>query len=547
MGNSLTHSAGEPGTEESRSNQPTTNNTARNAPARPPPQSGPGGARQAPGVPGVYPGAQFGMPFQQTGGMLPSNQMHIQILHGMRPERNILNDVFPRQAVPQPQVQQTYTIRNDVNLKKSTLKLVRDASNPALYHLEFAFDASSACRISVHYAATENIVDGIQQTVDGTLSFLPLKPGTSHPIEHRESGLDQRYRTRPSHPLDTSLYAPEELEYDPSTGRYPIVVCLEAGAAPHPDPAKVHSQTTAIKLVRAADGSYTAKPIKQKILVGTTPYELHEIYGIKPGHANGADAGDDAGNTDDTRECVICMTENKDTTVLPCRHLCMCLKCAMELRVQSNRCPICRSSIEQLLQIKAGKNPFPRQGAAEAPSLPAAASPGSEAAGRPPLLSASLKKDSLKLLRDAKTPSMYHIEFAFNADTECRISVHYAATEDLVDVDNAPGFRFLPLKQGTSHPVEQRGSGADQRFSTQASHPLDASLYAPEELEYDPAVGRYPIVICLEAGNASQMIGIKLTASRDGSYSAQIVKQKIKVGTMRYDVQEDEQGRLVLS
>ena len=34
------------------------------------------------------------------------------------------------------------------------------------------------------------------------------------------------------------------------------------------------------------------------------------------------------------KECVICMSEARDTTVLPCRHMCMCATCARMLRHQ---------------------------------------------------------------------------------------------------------------------------------------------------------------------------------------------------------------------
>jgi len=46
------------------------------------------------------------------------------------------------------------------------------------------------------------------------------------------------------------------------------------------------------------------------------------------------------------------MSEPRDTTALPCRHLCMCGACARMLRGQSNRCPICRTPVESLLEIK---------------------------------------------------------------------------------------------------------------------------------------------------------------------------------------------------
>lgn len=51
-------------------------------------------------------------------------------------------------------------------------------------------------------------------------------------------------------------------------------------------------------------------------------------------------------------ECVICMCETRDTLILPCRHLCLCKLCAINLRVQSNNCPICRIPFIALIQIK---------------------------------------------------------------------------------------------------------------------------------------------------------------------------------------------------
>ena len=57
----------------------------------------------------------------------------------------------PRQVPPTPQLQLTETIRNDVNLKKQTLKLVKVPDNPHVYNLEFTFDAAAACTLSIWY------------------------------------------------------------------------------------------------------------------------------------------------------------------------------------------------------------------------------------------------------------------------------------------------------------------------------------------------------------------------------------------------------------
>ena len=132
--------------------------------------------RQSAGTPGAaYPGAAFAMAQNQA-------------MEGMRPELASLN-YSQRQPPPQAQLQRTFTIRNDVNLKKNSLKMVADDANPNLWHLEFIFDAATECSIAVHYAATE--VSG-----EARARFTPLREGASHPKEYRPKGLGQTFRTR---------------------------------------------------------------------------------------------------------------------------------------------------------------------------------------------------------------------------------------------------------------------------------------------------------------------------------------------------------------
>ncbi|EFO18851.1 hypothetical protein LOAG_09645, partial [Loa loa] len=73
-------------------------------------------------------------------------------------------------------------------------------------------------------------------------------------------------------------------------------------------------------------------------------YLLQEIYGIENKEH---DLGDENGS-----ECIICMSDIRDTVILPCRHLCICNGCAETLRYKLNNCPICRSPFRALLQLK---------------------------------------------------------------------------------------------------------------------------------------------------------------------------------------------------
>ena len=94
--------------------------------------------------------------------------------------------------------------------------------------------------------------------------------------------------------------------------------------------------------------------IKQKIWVEGVSYELQEIYGLEHAAGKRPDAVISAEDAEE-RLCVICLVNPRDTTVLPCRHMCMCYECAQELRKQSSKCPICRNHVESLLHIKMNK------------------------------------------------------------------------------------------------------------------------------------------------------------------------------------------------
>lgn len=52
--------------------------------------------------------------------------------------------------------------------------------------------------------------------------------------------------------------------------------------------------------------------------------------------------------------CVICVDKEKCIMILPCRHLCICESCQIELRSRNNRhrniCPICRKGIKQMIK-----------------------------------------------------------------------------------------------------------------------------------------------------------------------------------------------------
>jgi hypothetical protein len=50
----------------------------------------------------------------------------------------------------------------------------------------------------------------------------------------------------------------------------------------------------------------------------------------------------------DGSECSICLTAPKEVLLLPCRHLCVCQSCL----VQIDKCPVCRSEFAEHIIIQ---------------------------------------------------------------------------------------------------------------------------------------------------------------------------------------------------
>eukprot|EP00245_Coleochaete_scutata_P010203 TRINITY_DN352_c0_g1_i1.p1 TRINITY_DN352_c0_g1~~TRINITY_DN352_c0_g1_i1.p1 ORF type:complete len:344 (-),score=45.99 TRINITY_DN352_c0_g1_i1:687-1718(-) len=242
-----------------------------------------------------------------------------------------------------PKVQPTCTIRSVLNLKKQSLKVFPDTSNPGKYLLSFAVDTIRPCSASVYLMAYEK-----ESKTGGPPRIKSKHSKSAVAVALFTKGLEQLYTMAPNASLPLGGYEPEELAA-PKGARYPLVIRLETIpllAPPEQGCGATQTQTTYATLARQPDGTYEAQVVKQVLWVDNVSYVLHEIFGIE------RNADDKTSAEDNSKDCVICLEEIRDTLALPCRHLCMCSDCAKALRYQTNKCPICRCVVDSLLQIK---------------------------------------------------------------------------------------------------------------------------------------------------------------------------------------------------
>lgn len=274
-----------------------------------------------------------------------------------------------------------------------------DNSSNRVYNIEFHFDAEVDCSIRIFYFCTREL------TSTG-ITYKPHHATYKSKVYNYKKGLDQKF-DQPEHTFqpylfdeDLLIYKPLDLDGNYNSGAvFPIVIhCVSLEG---PTPRQSHSLVATIEKSQP-DESYSIKPLKQLIFVDGVQYILQDIYGIEHkqlstgakarnsrdqgssnsqnkshslqsnlnlsdgasltsvdyGLENRQNRGSKISNqhkslsSENTFECVICMSEERDTMLLPCRHLCLCSPCAKSLRYQANSCPICRCPFKAALNFK---------------------------------------------------------------------------------------------------------------------------------------------------------------------------------------------------
>ncbi|KVH93619.1 Zinc finger, RING/FYVE/PHD-type [Cynara cardunculus var. scolymus] len=202
--------------------------------------------------------------------------------------------------------------------------------------------------ITIYYFAKE----------ESDCKFAPVYAEAFVPVKVPfQKGLGQKFRQPSGTGIDLGFFELDALS-KPSSGEdvFPLVICAETTLPLFPTDEHLydllpsiatgpHMQITQAVLEKNNGDPFKVRVMRQILWIDGVRYELREIYGI--GHS-----AESFNDTSSGTECVICMTEPKDTAVLPCRHMCLCSECAKALRLQSNKCPICRQPIEELMEIK---------------------------------------------------------------------------------------------------------------------------------------------------------------------------------------------------
>mmetsp|Transcript_70520 Transcript_70520/g.216037 ORF Transcript_70520/g.216037 Transcript_70520/m.216037 type:complete len:286 (-) Transcript_70520:74-931(-) len=229
-------------------------------------------------------------------------------------------------------------VRNPLVWDKASFKVVRSSSSKHLWNFTAEFTSEVPCSLSVHFHCREQVGSHLLEYLpaDGhappsrTMSFQAGRHAAS--LEG-DSAIDLR-----RHPLEVFWKFRAK-----QSDVVPMVLSLVGGRVQ----SVVH-----IGLDTPRDGAAKLKCtlLRQKVFVGGREYTLQDVYGL-------AELGkeDDHDESAVGQPCVICLTEPRNTAVLPCRHMCVCEDCARHLQVgAATHCPICRGDIRgvQVFDVK---------------------------------------------------------------------------------------------------------------------------------------------------------------------------------------------------
>ncbi|KAG1338465.1 putative E3 ubiquitin-protein ligase LUL4 [Cocos nucifera] len=221
--------------------------------------------------------------------------------------------VASRQASSHAEHQKATTVKNYVNLHKNSIRLEPDKLNPGHHLVSFTFDSLIDGSFTILYFAKEGL----------NCSFSLLYPDSCVDVSIPfQKGLSQKFLQPSGTGMDLGFFELDELSKPLDGCFFPLVIYAEAYQLHLPKdeltcepPAAARAQITEAVLEKNNDVSFQVKVIKQILWVNGERYELQEIFDV----GISAEAGFDG--DDSEKQCVICMSESRDTAVLPCRHM----------------------------------------------------------------------------------------------------------------------------------------------------------------------------------------------------------------------------------
>lgn len=188
--------------------------------------------------------------------------------------------------------------------------------------ITFSYDSNCDGSISVYFLAAERLSEkGLTECY-----YIDTVRFPSPIIKYFGANLDQVFDEEII--FDLNKYSFSELTFaDEKT--YPLVIEIRDNETPN------SIERTYVKF-KYLGGNWETDVIAQRLTIGNEVFDVNEFYGAE----------------EETKECVVCLTNHRETLLLPCYHMCLCGGCSNIMRSQYDfKCPMCRTVVKSLVNI----------------------------------------------------------------------------------------------------------------------------------------------------------------------------------------------------
>jgi len=289
--------------------------------------------------------------------LTPSQVQQLNTLfhQGVRPDLGLLPYQMPRMQSdrpPEPRApsQRNQKIKNLAHVHGKSVKLVDKSDGTNIkYALEFTYDCKAEMMdVCVYFCAAEQY-----DPISNERHWDARPEDQWKTVVYKGAGAE----FRSDFLLDIGRNL-DRIQYTSGLRYYPLIIECSPILANAMEPNVVKSQTTLCKLHKdPVAGTYDLRVVQQKITAWDPiqkkfrQWKLQHVYGL------------DEINDEESSECVICMCEQRNVLVFPCRHISMCNTCMDRLKEQSAipKCPVCRALISRVMLLDDGDREPPRE------------------------------------------------------------------------------------------------------------------------------------------------------------------------------------------
>ncbi|CAI2374888.1 unnamed protein product [Moneuplotes crassus] len=241
-------------------------------------------------------------------------------------------------------------IKSKFGLDVKTFTLKQSSKENDRYYPRFKYSCTEDAKISIYYCCNQ-----ISNSEGVPMYFTIPSVLPAAGLVEVDKGLDQTYEKVKSTSFDISQYENMPL-FNSTMSYFPCVITLEPRKKPIIGDDGVSDYqnliTYCVFALNKSTNQIEIKPFKQTLVAFDMAFNLQQIYGINDAVEENKEETLGLIAADDSQLCVVCMTDQKNTVVMPCGHLCVCKDCATTIASQrSPDCPICRKKVYSFVPL----------------------------------------------------------------------------------------------------------------------------------------------------------------------------------------------------